>query len=175
MTHDDLVTIGIKWLSSTFNPCFQYGHSACGVIISELVTGSSSGEIPDVIGFLPRGSILIECKVSRSDFLADRNKNFRRFPGNGMGTQRWFLAPEGIIKPSDLIDGWGLLEVDSAGKVTMVSPAVCRYERDIEAEQTLLVSFIRRLNMCDDGHTGISRYKSGDENGNARFRIVRYR
>jgi hypothetical protein len=59
-------------------------------------------------------SYLIECKVSRSDFFADRAKPFRCEPALGMGLYRYFMAPSGVLTVDDLeekCDGWGLLEV----------------------------------------------------------------
>tara|TARA_Y100001934_G_C12324597_1_gene761875 strand:+ start:1078 stop:1554 length:477 start_codon:yes stop_codon:yes gene_type:complete len=70
---------------------------------------TSSGENPDALGFRNGVSCLIEVKVSRADFLADKNKRVRK-DGIGMGDWRFYLAPKGLIKMSDLPKGWGLLE-----------------------------------------------------------------
>ena len=66
----------------------------CGIILSEQYC--ATGEVPDVIawkGFCK--SVLVECKVSRADFLADATKPFRLKPEEGMGSQRFYLAPTG--------------------------------------------------------------------------------
>ena len=63
----------------------------CGIILSEQYC--ASGEVPDVIGW--KGScqsVLVECKVSRSDFLADANKPFRLKPEEGLGSRRFYMA-----------------------------------------------------------------------------------
>ena len=67
----------------------KYG---CGIILSEQYC--ASGEVPDVIGW--KGfcqSVLVECKVSRSDFLADANKPFRLKPEEGTGQQALLHGP----------------------------------------------------------------------------------
>ncbi len=72
----------------------------------------ATGEVPDVIawkGFCK--SVLVECKVSRADFLADAAKPFRLKPEEGMGSQRFYLAPAGTIGAHELPKHWGLLEL----------------------------------------------------------------
>jgi len=104
MTHSDLVEIGKKWLA---RPHHKLGFGSSGFIFAEL--HSYSGEIPDVIGFTMDCSILIECKVSRGDFLTDKRKKFRKTPLRGMGNYRYYLCPPDVIKIKDLPKGWGLL------------------------------------------------------------------
>ena len=41
-------------------------------------------------------SVLVECKISRADFLADRDKPFRQKPEFGVGSERFYLVPEGL-------------------------------------------------------------------------------
>lgn len=77
MTHKQLVRRMSNWLRNS------KGYS---VVIAELATRNS--ETPDVLGFHAGASMMIECKVSRSDFLADREKRFRRCEELGMGDQR---------------------------------------------------------------------------------------
>ena len=60
MTHARLVEMAERWLR----------RSRCGIVLSE--QGCSSGEMPDAIGWKGKNhSIVIECKISRADFLAD--------------------------------------------------------------------------------------------------------
>jgi hypothetical protein len=97
ITHNDLVRAAKRWL-----------QGRCKVVLSEL---TKSREIPDGIGWTPNGySLLVECKVTRSDFLADGKKNFRRIPSLGMGRERYYLAPKGLIHISEIPEMWGLLE-----------------------------------------------------------------
>ena len=113
-THRDLCDIAVKWLQRPNSA----GGPGCHVAVSECRTGWT-GEIPDAIGFraagFEDGSIVIECKVSRSDFLADRRKSHR--VSGGVGNWRYFLAPAGVIQADELPQGWGLLEVNRRGHV----------------------------------------------------------
>ncbi len=82
----------------------------CGVVLSE--QACVSGEMPDAIGWKKAcHSVLVECKVSRADFLADHEKPFRQKPETGVGCERYYLAPKGMIRIEELPGGWGLLEV----------------------------------------------------------------
>ena len=67
------------------------------------------GEQPDAIGWRGGISVVIECKATRADFLADRAKPFRVDPTCGMGDWRFYLAPRDVIAVADLPSGWGLL------------------------------------------------------------------
>ena len=63
----------------------------CGVVLSE--QACVSGEMPDAIGWKDAcHSVLVESKASRADFLADRDKSFRRTPEIGVGSERLGLA-----------------------------------------------------------------------------------
>jgi len=99
MTHAQLVDLAERWL----------WRQGCGVVLREF---SSLGcpEIPDAIGWRTDTSILIECKVSRSDFHADARKPFRVNPEAGLGDWRFYLTPPGLLTAADLPEGWGLLE-----------------------------------------------------------------
>lgn len=101
MNHDELVRRAERWL---------YGTMRMQVVIAE-PAGACVHEIPDVIGWNSRHSVLVECKATRGDFLRDRRKWFRSKPEAGMGDMRWFFAPPGLIKIEELPEGWGLAEV----------------------------------------------------------------
>lgn len=101
-THKDLVNIAYRWLLK---------NCSCGIAFKELES-SGSQEIPDVIGFGAWGhSVLVEVKITRSDFLCDKRKPFRINPDEGMGKQRFYLCPHGLIKKEELPAGWGLVYV----------------------------------------------------------------
>src|ERR1700722_4481017 len=69
MTHAQLVEKAVHWLR----------RYRCGVVLSE--QACISGEMPDAIGWKRAcHSVLVECKVTRADFLADRAKPFRLNP-----------------------------------------------------------------------------------------------
>jgi hypothetical protein len=78
------------------------------VVLYEFAT--EADENPDVIGWAPgAGSVLIECKLGRSDFLKDAAKTVRMNPRTGMGQRRYYLCPSGLIQVKDLPPKWGLL------------------------------------------------------------------
>src|SRR5437870_1652929 len=87
VTHEKLVSMAVAWLR----------RYRCGVVLSE--QACVSGEMPDAIGWKKAcHSVLVECKVSRADFLADREKPFRQKPESGVGCERYYLAPRGLTR-----------------------------------------------------------------------------
>lgn len=140
ITHSDLITHAAKWLSSR-----------CAVVITDMTHAGS--ETPDAIGWSSRASILIECKASRADFLADRQKSFRRVPNQGMGAYRYFCTPAGLIKAGELPEGWGLLEYTEGKKsLKMAAGSRCFKEHARSIEIGLLVSALRRVGqVCPAG------------------------
>src|SRR5258708_34680834 len=108
MTHARLVEQAVAWLR---------GYR-CGVILSE--QACVSGEMPDAIGWKRAShSVLVECKISRADFLADRDKPFRQESDLGLGCERFYLTPPRLLQAKELPPGWGLLEVHKR-KIEMV-------------------------------------------------------
>jgi hypothetical protein len=98
-THATLVARATKWLRNTVG---------CDPVFAEFVTSIS--EIPDAIGWKYGClSVLVECKASRSDFLADRKKFSRRAPDYGIGDRRYYMTPPGLVTAEEVPDGWGLL------------------------------------------------------------------
>lgn len=133
LDHCGLVDQARRWLK----------RQGCKVVICELACDSYSNEIPDAIGWQGKKSILIECKTSRSDFLADKRKRFRKNPEIGMGYERYYLAPEGLIKTHDLPDGWGLLE-QKGKRVFLKCRNTKTHPAHIQSERALLLSALRR-------------------------------
>jgi hypothetical protein len=102
MTHGELVARAYRWLAGTMR---------CGVILRER-TLMSGGEQADLIGWTARrGSIVVECKISRSDFLRDRHKPHRRVPDLAMGRLRYYFTGPGVAFVEDLPAGFGFAEV----------------------------------------------------------------
>lgn len=137
MTHSQLVQKAVRWLRSY----------RCGVILSE--QACISGEMPDAIGWKRAcHSVLVECKVTRSDFLADRAKPFRVKPQHGVGCERFYLAPPGLIRCGELPKGWGLLEC-GAGKVEITHPSAkdLRSATGFRYEMNLLLASLRRVEV----------------------------
>lgn len=134
-THKALVRKASAWMRNRKN---------CGIVCAELATANH--ETPDVIGFYGLGgSILVECKVSRADFCADKNKLFRRVEEMGMGDVRYFAAPKGMISPLDLPEGWGLLEMTEGRTYETKQPIL--KEANKRAEVKMLMSVLRRLEI----------------------------
>ena len=136
MTHNDLVEVAKKWLIKGRN---------CSVVLTE--TQAQSGEIPDAIGWRGQHSILIECKTSLADFRRDLTKWYRN-SGPGIGQQRYFLAPKGVIPVDEVPVGWGLLELHK-NVVKTVKKLDLLYldERVASAEVSLLVAALRRTQI----------------------------
>jgi len=139
MKHSQLVEIGKNWLDKL----------GCSVIITE--KRGMNNESPDCIGWYAECSILIECKTSKEDFLADSLKPFRLNPKEGMGIIRIYLAPKGLIHIKDLPEKWGLLEVNEKLEIEYtkcfpanIFPDNYRQEANNYAEKLLLLSLIRR-------------------------------
>lgn len=143
MTHADLVEVAYRWVLK---------NTSCQMAFKELEAATSTGEIPDVIGFCSDLSVVIECKVSWADFVADRKKPFRIDPSLGMGTQRFYCCPDGIVSVMDLPYQWGLIWVHDDGKLECIykpykGPVGERkgFSKNIEAENAVLYSALRRL------------------------------
>ena len=119
----------------------------CGVVLSE--QACVSGEMPDAIGWKRAcHSVLIECKVSRADFLADRCKPFRQKSDLGVGNERFYLMPPKLVRPEELPSGWGLLEY-RARKVAVVRPSKkdLRSPQGFLCEMNLLLASLRRVEI----------------------------
>lgn len=137
VTHEKLVAMAVGWLR----------RYRCGVVLSE--QACVSGEMPDAIGWKKAcHSVLVECKVSRADFLADRGKPFRQLPETGVGSERFYLAPRGMIRVEELPAGWGLLEVNGREIETVKKSARnLRSATGFEYEMNLLLASLRRVEV----------------------------
>jgi len=143
MTHKELVNISYK---------FVLNKMSCGFAVKELKT--TEKEIVDVLGFGAWShSVLIEVKVSRQDFLADKKKSFRINPDEGVGRYRFYCCPKDLIKIEDLPNNWGLIYEDKS-KLEIVFNPYCKnpkgnifsggflYNKD--AERAIMYSVLRR-------------------------------
>jgi hypothetical protein len=137
MTHAQLVSKAVRWLRSY----------RCGVVLSE--QACVSGEMPDSIGWKRAcHSVLVECKVTRSDFLADREKPFRLKPKMGVGCERFYLVPAGLVRREELPQDWGLLE-HRLNKIEMAHPSAkdMRSANGFRYEMNLLLASLRRVEV----------------------------
>lgn len=165
LKHSALCDTAKKWLTRSNS---QRGHG-CHVALSECRSGWG-GEMPDAIGYrsisttIPRTeTVVVEVKVSRADFLADAKKPHRA-DGEGMGLYRYYMCPEGLIKPEEVPPRWGLLWVNARGNVKpILGPvalsnncgtfdAAClewQHARNTEREIWLLVRVMARIDDPD--------------------------
>lgn len=135
MTHAQLVSRAERWLL----------NQGCWFVLRELPTINT--EIPDAIGWLSGAeSVLVECKSTRADFLADRKKDFRVEPASGMGSYRWFLCPPEVASAADVPEGWGLLHCHPR-QVRRVVEAPLHHARAMEAEVVMLSTALRRVHL----------------------------
>jgi hypothetical protein len=137
MTHAQLVSKAVHWLR----------RYRCGVVLSE--QACVSGEMPDAIGWKRAcHSVLVECKVTRSDFLADRAKPFRLKPEHGVGCERFYLVPAGLVRREELPQGWGLLELRK-NKIETTHPSAksLRSVTGFRCEMNLLLASLRRVEV----------------------------
>lgn len=117
MTHAEVVQRAVRWLR---------GHHECRTVFAEIVTYERVN--PDAIGFrrVAGGSrawsVLVEAKISRSDFRADRDKIIHRLPDSCPGQERWYLTPPGLLRAEEVPPGWGLAECGKRS-VRIVVPA----------------------------------------------------
>ena len=134
MQHSTLVATGVRWLSSQ-----------CSVVLYEFATAAE--ENPDVIGWGKQaGSVMIECKLTRADFLRDAQKPFRKNPRSGMGQRRYYLCPPEVIQVKDLPPKWGLLWA-TRGQILVKRQARGHPERNLLAEVMFLSAMLRRAQI----------------------------
>lgn len=97
MTHRELVELSARWLRGT---------QRCTVVLTEAQGGH---EVPDAIGWAGSGrrSIMVECKVTRADFLRDARKLSRTHADLfRVGQRRIYITTPGIIFPGECPEGW---------------------------------------------------------------------
>jgi len=148
--HTTLVTLGAKWLR----------RNGFGVVATEL-DAVDCRERPDVVGFRSSCSAVIEVKVSRSDFFADRQKP-ERGSAPGIGVYRFYLCPTGLVAVEDLPPRWGLLYEEKGRVFEVWRPQgniwpgfgeasdignwhLFQHQPDSAAERQALYSIARRL------------------------------
>jgi len=139
ISHAQLVQRARKWLEKAHGTKF-----ACGVVLAEF--NCTLPEIPDVIGFNCRRSILIECKVSRADFKADKHKPHRRYIKK-LGNLRYYLTLPNVACPEDIDNGWGLLYATDKRIIEVKESEYFSDDSVKAAEWAVLYAIVRRLNL----------------------------
>jgi hypothetical protein len=105
--------------------------------------------MPDAIGWKRAShSVLVECKISRADFLADRAKPFRQKSDLGVGSERFYLVPRNLVRPEEVSGGWGLLEYHNR-RVQVLRPSRknLRSDEGFRCEMNLLLASLRRVEI----------------------------
>lgn len=133
--HRELCEIGARFLK---RPESGNGHGCHFTVIEP----ACYGENPDVFGvrhgtfgsyehngmIYPTGydvgTVVLEAKTSRSDFLVDRKKPHRVKPETGVGKWRYYICPTDLIKPNELPEKWGLIYVNGRGHCNIVAGAM---------------------------------------------------
>lgn len=140
MTHEELVERAAKWLRGT---------AKCTAVLTEFSSWNAATS-PDALGWHKgQWSVMVEAKVSRSDFFADKKKPAR------MGQERWYITPPGLVRHDDLPRNWGLAYAYPSQVRRVVTPpaSVFREGRRVinplvsAREMPLLVSFLRRITL----------------------------
>jgi len=148
VTHTELVKHAERWLRNGFKVLPTYHKKPhkhrCGVVLANHC--AATFEMPDAIGWFLCGgfSCLVECKVSRSDFLADKRKPFRVNSAIGMGMFRYYMTTPGIIKVEEVPERWGLVEV-VGGRCYIALVAEQQPEYASRQEKALLYSALWRV------------------------------
>ena len=158
VTHEDLRKAAVKWLI----------NHHCSHVLSEMVTCATS-EIPDAIGFQHHASYSVECKVSRSDFFANKEKS-HVLCRTSVGEYRYFLVPSGLVKEEEIPEGYGLLYL-SGKRIHMVKQPTRNGNVNLLAERGMLVSALRRvrtrefltLNTCECCNNEVVQSSSSEE------------
>ncbi len=104
-------------------------------------------------------SILVECKISKQDFYADRKKTSRNYncPQQlkdagiyypALGNWRFYLTPPHLLTNVEIPEGWGLYEVRGKtvkhikGESYKNTKILCESDRD--SEVALLLNALKK-------------------------------
>lgn len=119
-------------------------------------------ELTDVYATNRETSTIIEVKTSHSDFLNDKKKYCRseeaESSGHQIGNYRYYLCPEGVIKPEELPDGWGLLYWNGK-KVEKIVKTPKKWETDKKWDVFVSCSIISR----ECGNHKVFNYRKENE------------
>lgn len=140
--HRRLCELGGKFLHN--GPTHSWKVQKCPFEAIELVLVIQ--EIPDIFGWDYWSTTLIEVKTSKKDFLKDADKPFRKNPELGIGMKRLYLCPQGLIKPNELPEKWGLLWENNGDISVIVEPELFE-KRDTSSETLLYASVFRRCGI----------------------------
>lgn len=158
--HYQLCLEGARWLHRqkwNYDRCQKkscYLTEACGkchkykYVAVELCTwGSENTDVWGLGNF--NESVVIEVKISHSDFKADQKKycrteQYAKTYGQA-GMYRWYLCPEGVIKKEELPEKWGLLYWNGKKIYPVIAPKY--FENTSKADMDILTSILTRENF----------------------------
>lgn len=140
VTHNELIGRAIHWLCKS---------RRCLIVVTRAALKAT--ELPDAIGWMGDGrSYLLECKTSRDDFFRDQLKPHRRFPELGVGNERWYLTPPGLVRPQEVPDHWGLLECEPKRlRTRKPAPWQNHDQKNVMEELRLAIAHAKRLAAGD--------------------------
>ncbi len=73
-------------------------------------------------------TVAAEVKVTRGDFIRELNNPSKRESAENYARETYFAAPKGLIKPEELPERWGLIEVGEKGNARTTVRAAQREE-----------------------------------------------
>lgn len=117
------------WIFATELALEAWGARRVDAFALRVATGGHVGERGiSVDRYLTSWSL--EVKVSRSDFLSEIADPRKRDPAMAIAHRFAFVTPAGLIKPEEIPDGLGLLEVNSERRVELrVRPSLMSPEQ----------------------------------------------
>ena len=101
-------------------------YSVMGMVLIPEVSIAYQGERRADALVVGRGSetaIAIEIKVSVQDFKHELGDPVKRARALEISSQYYFAAPEGMIRPDEIPEECGLMELDKGGMIHVVVPA----------------------------------------------------
>lgn len=177
LSHSQLVSIAVRFLKKSG---YKYIQTESALL----------HESPDALGLKSDKTLLIECKATRGDFLADKKKSFRLNPETGVGSNRMYLANPGIIKPEELPQKWELYEALSENTIIRVFPTddiisffgewdTCRFsDRNFRAEYHFLYNCVNseyRSHVLDNYEVGRLKIESVPNEEKWKHKEIRHR
>ena len=101
-------------------------YSVMGLIVIPEVSIAYGGERRAdalVVGRGDETAIICESKVSRQDFKLEMEAPEKRQLALDLSSQYFFVAPQGMIRPDEIPEECGLMELDKKGMIHVTVPA----------------------------------------------------
>lgn len=164
-THESMVNHAASWLAARQKYEGQkYNYLACQMVLPEPhgYSFGFGGAKPDVYGF-GLTTVNIECKVSRSDFLADLKKEHH----HPYGHYKIYACPKNMIKPDELPEKWGLLWFTDGGAGKLVVEPI-EFTDAVDVSRSVMMDIIINAYLSGDlAHSHLLRPNGASWNGKA--------